>query len=90
MENLTMTVTEVYYEMRKAGIRSTPKRISDGIACGAYPFGRVINVGETGRRTIEIWRVDFEEWLESKTPRSMRTYKPAIELNRAERNIKIM
>lgn len=90
MAKLTMTVTEVYHEMRNAGIRSSPTRISAGIASGAYPFGRVVSVGETGRKTIEIWRVDFEEWLASKVPQSMRTYKPAIEFSRTDRNRKIV
>lgn len=69
MPKLTMTVTEVYHAMREAGISCHPKRISDGIACGAYPFGRVVCIGETGRRTLEIFRVDFFAWLESKTPK---------------------
>lgn len=66
---LTMTLREVYYEMRKVGIRCNVQMISAGIASGAYPFGRVVNTGETGRRTIEIFRVDFEAWLDSKTPK---------------------
>lgn len=65
---LTMTLMEVYQAMREAGIPNTPKRISDGIACGAYPFGRVVVTGETGRRTLEIFRVDFYAWLETKIP----------------------
>ena len=69
MTKLTMTVREVYYAMRAAGIRCNPTMISAGIASGAYPFGRVVNTGETGRRTLEIYRVDFEVWLESKTPK---------------------
>ena len=64
-----MTVREVYYAMRAAGIRCNTKMISAGIACGAYPFGRVVSTGETGRRTLEIFRVDFEAWLESKMPK---------------------
>lgn len=67
---LTMTLMDVYYAMREAGIPNTPVRISAGIASGAYPFGRVINTGETGRRTFEIFRVDFEAWLKTKTPQS--------------------
>lgn len=59
---------EVYQEMRKAGISCSPKSISAGINCGAYPFGRVANIGETGRRTLEIYRVDFEAWLKTKIP----------------------
>ena len=68
-QKITMTLREVYYAMRKAGIRCNTKMISAGIASGAYPFGRVVNVGETGRRTVEIFRVDFEAWLESKMPK---------------------
>ena len=69
MPGITMTVREVYYAMREAGIRCNPTMISAGIASGAYPFGRVVNTGETGRRTLEIYRVDFEDWLASKMPR---------------------
>lgn len=69
MPKLTMTVREVYYAMRAAGIRCNTTMISAGIETGAYPFGRVVNKGETGRRTLEIYRVDFEAWLESKIPK---------------------
>lgn len=68
-KSITMTLRDVYMEMREAGIRCSMKVISDGIATGAYPFGRVVNVGETGRRTVEIFRVDFEAWLASKMPK---------------------
>lgn len=67
---ITMTLREVYYAMREAGIRCNVKMISDGIASGAYPFGRVVSVGETNRRTLEIFRVDFEAWLETKIPKN--------------------
>lgn len=70
MQKITMTLREVYYEMRAAGIRCNTKMISAGIASGAYPFGRVVGVGGTGRRTLEIYRVDFEAWLETKMPKA--------------------
>ena len=70
MAKLTMTIQEVYQAMREAGIPCTPARISAGVANGMYPFGTVINVGETGRRTLLIYRVDFDAWLESKIPKS--------------------
>lgn len=70
MPKLTMTLMDVYYAMREAGIPNTPTRISAGIASGAYPFGRVVCVGETGRRTLEIFRVDFDAWLETRIPKS--------------------
>jgi len=76
MQKLTMTVTEVYYEMRAAGIHCSPTSVSAGIASGAYPFGRVVSVGETGRRTLEIFRVDFDAWLDSKTPKPKIDTKP--------------
>ena len=78
MAKLTMTIEEVYHAMREAGIRSSPVRISAGIANGSYPFGRVLNVGASGRKTVEIYRVDFEDWLETKIPRSERTYTAPI------------
>lgn len=68
MPKLTMSLLEVYHAMREAGIPCSPQRISAGIQMGAYPFGRVVSVGETGRRTLEIFRVDFEAWLETKIP----------------------
>ena len=65
-EKLTMTAREVYYAMREAGIRTSPQAIAAGIVSGAYPFGEVVNIGETGRRTLRIYTVDFLNWLESK------------------------
>lgn len=65
---ITMTIMDVYHEMREAGISTSPTRISAGIASGAYPFGKVIGIGETGRRTVEIYRVDFNAWLATKIP----------------------
>lgn len=73
MAKVTMTVREVYYAMREAGIRCSPTMISAGIASGAYPFGRVVNTGETGRRTLEIYTVDFYAWLDSKMPKDTGT-----------------
>ena len=76
---LTMTLREVMAEMRKAGIPCTERSISDGIAMGAYPFGRVSNIGPTQRRTLEIFRVDFYAWLDSKRqPVSVNTYTPPL------------
>lgn len=69
MEKITMTVSEVLYAMRAVGIQCNQRIISDGIASGAYPFGRVVNTGVTGRRTLQIFRVDFYAWLDSKTPK---------------------
>ena len=72
MAKLKMTVSEVIQAMRQAGIQCSARIVSDGIASGMYPFGTVVGVGETGRRTLQIFRVDFEAWLESKTPKTNR------------------
>ena len=69
MPKLTMTLREVQYEMRAAGIPCSVQSISAGIASGAYPFGRVVGVGPSGRRTLEVFRVDFEAWLDTKRPK---------------------
>lgn len=66
----TMTIAQVYQELRAAGIKSSPQRISAGIESGSFPFGEVSAVGDSGRRTFLIWRVDFENWLESKLPKT--------------------
>ena len=68
-QKLTMTIREVYYAMREAGIPCNTTSVSAGIECGAYPFGRVVNKGETGRKTFEIFKVDFYAWLETKIPK---------------------
>lgn len=73
MPRLTMTINDVYLAMREAGIPSNLRSISAGIASGAYPFGRVVNVGSTGRRTVQIFKVDFYAWLESKSPKAAPT-----------------
>ena len=72
-QKITMTLRETYYAMRAAGIPCNMKMISAGIASGAYPFGRVVSEGETGRRTLEIFRVDFDAWLETKIPKTNNT-----------------
>ena len=66
----TMTLAQVYQELRAAGIKSSPQRIATGITSGTLPFGEVSCVGDSGRRTFLIWRVDFEAWLETKLPKT--------------------
>lgn len=66
--NLTMTIQDVAKLFREYGIPIELGRLADDIASGAYPFGRVVRTSATGRRTFEIWRVDVEAFLRSKTP----------------------
>ena len=62
MQKPTMTIREVYDDLRKYGFKISLNRLSDGIVSGLYPFGSVLNVGETGKRTFQILRVDYENW----------------------------
>lgn len=62
-----MTVADVAGEMRAAGFHVSNKAIVDRIASGLYPFGRIIGVGRSGRRTVHVLRVDFQRWLENVT-----------------------
>lgn len=66
MKKPVMTVNECAETMRAHGIRCSNMDVGDAIEQGVYPFGRVKRVGSLGRRTFEIWRVDFEAWLRSR------------------------
>lgn len=57
-----MTIKEVADDMRSRGMGMAYKTITDNIANGTFPFGTVINTGETGRRTFLILRRDYEAW----------------------------
>lgn len=67
---LTMTATECVEVLRKYGVSLSTKTLVDGIASGKYPFGRIISGGNGQRRLVEIFRVDFCEWLYSKIPKA--------------------
>ena len=71
--NRTMTINDVARLFRSYGIPMELGRLADGIASGAYPFGRVVRVSAGGRRTFEIWRVDVEAFLNSKIPKEEST-----------------
>lgn len=66
MQRATMTLQECAAAMRQNGIRCSPMRIGEAIESGNYPFGRLVYIGGSGRRTFEIFRVDFYKWLNEK------------------------
>lgn len=65
---LTMTLEDVCKLFREYGIPMEVTRLADGIESGYYPFGNLVKVSATGRRTFEIWRIDVENFIKSKTP----------------------
>lgn len=66
MNCLTMTLKECNQALREIGVNISQKALSDGIAQGVFPFGHVVSVGASGRRTITIFKKDFHDWVESK------------------------
>lgn len=62
MQKPVMTLADVVEDLRSVGMKINAMTLSDGIASGLYPFGKVLHVGETGRRHIQIFRTDYERW----------------------------
>ena len=60
-----ISATEAVRLLRERGIRMSVQRLIHGIEAGYYSFGEVVNVGESGRRTVEIYKPAFEEWMEA-------------------------
>ena len=56
-----MTLLEVCNDLRSRGAGMTQKTVADGIASGAFPFGKVLSV-TNGRRHLLILRKDYETW----------------------------
>ena len=59
-----ISATEAVRLLRERGIRMSVQRLIHGIEAGYYPFGEVVNVGESGRRTVEIYETKFRNWME--------------------------
>lgn len=67
MPRPTMTLKECAETMRNSGFRISERTIGEGITSGRYPFGTVVRIGKSGRRSFEIFRVQFEKWLKEYT-----------------------
>ena len=65
--SLKVTATEAVNILRAHGMRLNVRSLIAGIEDGRYGFGTVINVGRTGRRTVEIFRGDLEKWIEERS-----------------------
>lgn len=55
----TMSVMEVYEELKSMGVKTTPIKIRAAIAQGLYPFGICIQMKE---QEFEIYRALFDKW----------------------------
>ena len=63
---MTISAVDAVKILRQRGMHITVKRLIDGFESGLYPFGRVIAVGKTGRRTVEIFQRELDEWIEGR------------------------
>lgn len=59
-----MALRDVCADMRLRGMSMSQKSLADGIALGAFPFGTVLSVSDTGVRNILILRKDYEAWAD--------------------------
>ena len=66
--NFKMTTKEVCDDMRSRGCKIGEPALRQGIETGLYPFGSLINTGETGRRVFHILRVDYMRWADENLP----------------------
>lgn len=84
MSKQVMTLSECVEAMRAAGIPCSMRSVSDSLADGVYPFGRIKSVGKTGYRSFEIFRSDFERWLagEGRTNIPRETARPVVRTDR--------
>lgn len=64
-----MTLREVQLDLRERGIQKSAAAISKGIKSGLFQFGTVVNIGDTGRTTFNIFRKDYERWANAYAPR---------------------
>ena len=63
---MTVTATEAAKVLRSHGMKISVGRLVDGIQDGDYPFGRIVSIGDTGRRSVEIFRGDLERFIKEK------------------------
>lgn len=65
MDKLTMSVNEVLNDMRKNGIRMSPRKFNFMVDSGLLPFVKIAGRTLEGRRSQIIMRQEYNEWLKS-------------------------
>lgn len=65
MKKIQMTVNEVMEDMRKHGLRMSPKKFNIMVDAGIFPFVNVLYVSDNGRRTQVIFRREYEAWRDN-------------------------
>lgn len=62
MDKISMTVNDVLADMRRHGLRMSPKKFNLMVDAGLLPFVKVLSTSPAGRRTQVIFRRDYETW----------------------------
>lgn len=57
-----MSINEVCDDMRHRGMSVSHKTLSDGLVSGVFPFGELLGLSPTGRRSFLILRRNYEAW----------------------------
>lgn len=65
MDKLTMSVNEVLIDMRKHGIRMSPRKFNIMVDSGVFPFVKVVGQTMQGRRSQVILRQEYHNWLKT-------------------------
>lgn len=60
-----MTLREIQLQMRELGERHGQDYIASAIASGQYDFGKIGNIGKTGRREVIVYQSDFDKWVQA-------------------------
>lgn len=63
MEKPLMTLADCAKVFRSLGVHISAREICNRIESGAYPFGVIISVGKTGRRSTVIYRAKLKSWI---------------------------
>lgn len=61
-----MTLDQLAADFRRRNVPIDKNTISNLIADGTFPIGKVLNVGLTGRRNLFVLASDYYPWAEEK------------------------
>lgn len=64
MKRPNMTIADVMADMRGRGFSISQKTFNLAVERGEFPFVRVLSTGATGRKTLLIFRKDYEAWAD--------------------------
>lgn len=64
MKKPSMTSYDVMSDMRKRGFSISQTNFIRAVEQGIFPFVKILGAGETGRRSLLIFRKEYEAWAD--------------------------